>query len=81
MQDGISFCQFLSASVCIRLQKTVYLYEGKPQKAFLFSCFHANKETIWAKMQTKSSAISFQYAPFHRAKCVILEDNLPQIAR
>ena len=36
MQDGISFCQFLSASVCIRLQKTVYLHEGKPQKAFPF---------------------------------------------
>ena len=36
MQDGISFCQFLSASVCIRLQKTVYLYEGKLRKAFPF---------------------------------------------
>ena len=36
MQDDISFCQFLSASVCIRLQKTVYLYEGKPRKAFPF---------------------------------------------
>ena len=81
MQDGISFCQFLSASVCIRLQKTVYLYEGKSRKAFLFSCFHANKETIWAKMQTKSSAISLQYASFHHLKCVILEDNLSQIAR
>lgn len=36
MQDGISFCQFLSASVCIRLQKTVYLHEGKPFTAFPF---------------------------------------------
>ena len=36
MQDDVSFCQFLSASVCIRLQKTVYLYEGKPRKAFPF---------------------------------------------
>lgn len=81
MQDGISFCQFLSASVCIRLQKTVYLHEGKPFTAFPFSCFHTNKEAIWARMQTKSSAISFQYAPFHPAKCAILEDNLPKIVR
>ena len=81
MQDGISFCQFLSASVCIRLQKTVYLHEGSRERLSLFSCFHANKEAISAEMQIKSSAISFQYAPFHRAKCVILKDNLPQIAR
>lgn len=81
MQDDIFFVNFFQLRFAFACKKQYICMRESLSRLSLFSCFHANKEAIWAKMQTKSSAISFQYAPFHPAKCAILEDNLPKIAR
>ena len=81
MQDDIFFVNFFQLRFAFACKKQYICMRESRKRLSLFSCFHANKETIWAKMLTKSSAISLQYAPFHPAKCAILEDNLPKIVR
>jgi len=81
MQMMYLFVNFFQLRFAFACKKQYICIRESLSRLSLFSYFHANKEAIWAKMQTKSSAISLQYAPFHRAKCAILEDNLPQITR